>query len=195
MNDATIFDPADAPHVETDTDGGTITTTLDIAAPPERVFAALTDPQELAAWWGSDDTYRTHDWAVDARPAGEWSARTIDPSGSEGSIHGRFTVVDRPSVLESTWHASWDEIDCTTVRYDLEPVIIDDTPGTRLTVTHTGFNGSTACASVASYVSTLRTLVEFSATRRYSSVSYSSVAAEALPDSSFLPLRFAFNTL
>jgi len=190
MNDATIFDPADAPHVETDIDGGTITTTLDIAAPPERVFAALTDPQELAAWWGSDDTYRTHDWTVDARPAGEWSARTIDPSGSEGSIHGKFTVVDRPSVLESTWRASWDEIESTTVRYDLEPVMIDDAPGTRLTVTHTGFNGFTACASVASYVSTLNVLVEFSVPRKYSSAS-----GGALPDSSSRPLSFAFNTL
>ena len=157
MNDTIIFEPLEAltgetPHTESDTvpdnDRDAIETTIDIAASPERVFAALTDPQELAAWWGSDDTYRTHDWHVDARPDGEWSARTVDRSGKEGSIAGRFTVVDRPSVLESTWRASWDEIGTTTVRYDLSPAIVDDTPGTRLTVTHTGFNGFTACACI-----------------------------------------------
>src|SRR5262249_61652604 len=26
----------------------------DIAAPPERVFAALTDPQQLLLWWGKE---------------------------------------------------------------------------------------------------------------------------------------------
>jgi len=161
MNDATTLELAEAPHVETDDahdsardnardhDRDNIETTIELAASPERVFAALTDPQELAAWWGSDDTYRTRDWRIDARPGGEWSARTIDPSGNEGSIHGTFTIVDRPGVLESTWRASWDEMGTTTVRYDLSPAIVHDAPGTRLTVTHTGFNGFSACASAS----------------------------------------------
>jgi uncharacterized protein YndB with AHSA1/START domain len=127
-------------------DNDRIVTTIDIAASPERVFAALTDPQELAAWWGSETGYRTCDWRVDARTEGEWSARTIDPSGNEGSIRGAYTVVDPPNALESTWHASWDDDVVTTVRYDLSPTIIDDAPGTRLTVTHAGFNGFVACA-------------------------------------------------
>ena len=33
---------------------------VEVAAPPERVYAALTDPAELAAWWGSDEGYRTY---------------------------------------------------------------------------------------------------------------------------------------
>lgn len=157
MNDATTLELAAAPHVEKDdvrdndrdNDRDNIETTIELAASPERIFAALTDPQELAAWWGSEDTYRTRDWRIDVRPGGEWSARTIDPSGNEGSIHGTFTIVDRPSVLESTWRASWDEMGTTTVRYDLLPAIVHDAPGTRLTVTHTGFNGFTACASTS----------------------------------------------
>jgi uncharacterized protein YndB with AHSA1/START domain len=180
MNDATIYEPVEAPPVETphaendsdrdnDHDRDTIETTIDIAASPERVFAALTDPQELAAWWGSDDTYRTRDWSVDARPDGEWSARTIDPSGKEGSIRGTFAVVDRPSVLESTLRASWDEIGTTTVRYDLSPAIVHDAPGTRLTVTHTGFNGFTACAGMrgASYATALGAVIETLARSRH----------------------------
>lgn len=131
---------------QTDATAESITNTIEIAASPERVFAALTDPQELAAWWGSDDAYRTHDWRVDARTDGEWSARTTDRSGNEGSIRGVYTVVDPPNSLESTWRASWDGEVVTTVRYDLSPIVIDDSPATRLTVTHTGFTGSVACA-------------------------------------------------
>ena len=161
MSDATTFDPATAPRMQTDTDSGTIRTTVDIAASPERVFAALTDPQELAAWWGSDDTYRTRDWHVDARPAGKWSARTIDPWGNEGSIHGELIVADAPHLLECTWHASWDEAASTTVRYELSPAIVRDAPGTRLTVTHTGFNGFVACAGPgASHTIALRSALE-----------------------------------
>jgi len=161
MNDATTFGPAESSHMEQGTDTGTIETTVDIAASPERVFAALTDPQELAAWWGSDETYRTSDWRIDVRPAGEWSARTIDSSGNEGSIHGEVIVVDAPRVLECTWHASWDEIASTTVRYELSPAIVRDAPGTRLTVTHTGFNGFVACAGTgASYTTALKSVLE-----------------------------------
>ena len=162
MNDAATFEPAEAAHPDNDADRGTVRTTIDIAASPERVFAALIDPQELAAWWGSTDTYRTHDWRVDARPDGEWDARTTDPSGKEGSIHGKFIVVDRPSVLESTWHASEDGLDTTTVRYDLVPAIVHDAPGTRLTVTHTGFNGFVACAGMdaASCATALCTIID-----------------------------------
>lgn len=178
MNDATIFGPAAAPCTETATDDGTITTTVDIAASPERVFAALTDPQELAAWWGSDDTYRTRDWRIDARPAGEWSARTIDPSGNEGSIHGEFIVANAPHVLESTWHASWDGRASTTVRYELAPVIVHDAPGTRLTVTHTGFNAFTASAcSRTSYAITLMSILETSIRGKYTRRAFVSCAA------------------
>lgn len=36
-----------------DTEEGTINVVADIAAPPEAVFRALTDPNELAQWWGA----------------------------------------------------------------------------------------------------------------------------------------------
>jgi len=38
---------------------------VEVAASPERVYAALTDPAELAAWWGDGDAYRTFDWESD----------------------------------------------------------------------------------------------------------------------------------
>jgi Polyketide cyclase / dehydrase and lipid transport len=48
-----------------DVQAGTVHATVEIAASPESVFRALTDPGELPRWWGSPDVYQTHDWKVD----------------------------------------------------------------------------------------------------------------------------------
>lgn len=114
----------------------TVFADVDIAAPPEDVFRALTDPSELAEWWGGD-TYRTEGWEVDARPGGEWSARTTDADGNEGIVHGEYLVVDEPRRLEYTWRPSWEDFAPSRVRIDLAPVRVDGEAGTRVTVTHT----------------------------------------------------------
>jgi uncharacterized protein YndB with AHSA1/START domain len=126
----------------------TVCATAEIAAPPEQVFEALTDPGQLAAWWGSADSYRTHDWKVDARPGGRWSVRTTDASGAEASAHGEYRVVDPPRVLEYTWRASWDGFAPTTVRFELAPAVVGGVSGTRVTVTHSasGAAGVVCCA-------------------------------------------------
>ena len=121
---------------------GAVHAAIEIAAPPEEVFRSLTDPRELAAWWGAAEGRRTHDWQVDARPGGAWSVRTTDAGGAEGTVRGEFRVVDPPRVLECSWEASWDDFAPTTVRYELAPALVRGVSGTRLTVTHTGFAGS-----------------------------------------------------
>lgn len=42
---------------------GVIHAVIDIEAPPGRVFEALTSTEQLARWWGSETSYRTHDVA------------------------------------------------------------------------------------------------------------------------------------
>ena len=116
---------------------------VEIAAPPDRVFDALTDPRELAAWWGGDDDYRTTDWTLEPTPGREWSARTIDRHGREGHVGGEILVADAPHRLEYTWRTSWDDGE-SVVRYDLTPARVDGVPGTRVTVTHTAVHASTS---------------------------------------------------
>jgi len=116
-------------------EAGTVKAEIEIEATPERVFRSLTDPTELAAWWGSDDMYRTHSWTVDLRPGGKWSALARGADGSDMTIDGEYLEVDPPRRLVYTWRPSWDDFVVTTVRYDLTPTAT----GTRLTVTHTGF--------------------------------------------------------
>lgn len=150
MTTATTPDPTPSttpgtPDAGGPTDAEVVRSTVDIAATPERVFDALTDPRELAEWWGSDDTHRARDWTVDARPGGAWGADTVDADGNPGRLEGEFRVVERPRVLETTWHPSWDDAP-SVVRYELEPCDVDGRAGTRLTVTHVGpTRGAVTC--------------------------------------------------
>lgn len=117
--------------------GDAIVAELEIEAPPESVFDALVTPEDLAAWWGSDELYRTFNWLVDLRPGGSWSCEARSPDGAIGTVHGVCQEVERPRRLAYTWNPSWDPTPATTVSFTLEP-----TPrGTRVHLVHTGFAG------------------------------------------------------
>ena len=131
----TNFESTTAIAVVTD---DSVRATVEIAAPPEEVFEALTDPAQLEEWWGTPESYRTSDWQLAPSAGGEWSVRTSAPDGSEASVHGEYRVVDPPLALEFTWAASWDDFTETTVRFDLAPAVVRGVPGTRITVTHSG---------------------------------------------------------
>jgi uncharacterized protein YndB with AHSA1/START domain len=121
-------------------DIGKIHSTTEIAARPEAVFHALTDPIDLAQWWGSDNTYHTYDWAIDLRVGGTWSCRATEHDGSPATMHGEFRAVQSPTRLELTWCASWDDFQPTEICYEL----VATDCGTRVRVTHSGFDGRLA---------------------------------------------------
>jgi uncharacterized protein YndB with AHSA1/START domain len=129
----------------------TVHATIEIAASPERVFEALTDPEELATWFGPDGRYRTDEWDIDLRPGGTWSARTTDPDGREGEVHGTYVVVERPRRLELTWNVGGEERGETTVRFDLIPAQVGEVSGTRVTVTHRGAGAAARGASATAF--------------------------------------------
>jgi len=116
---------------------GLILATVEIATPPERVFRALTDPNELPAWWGSDDLYRTTKHTADLRVGGKWRSEGKGADGSEFAVEGEYLEIDAPRKLVLTWVAPWDGGNTTTITYRLEPI----EGGTRVTVRHQGFAG------------------------------------------------------
>ncbi|MFO0591165.1 MAG: SRPBCC domain-containing protein [Polyangiaceae bacterium] len=118
-----------------DVSEGTILATVDIAAPVERVYRALTTPEELVRWWGSDTMYRTTAWTADVRKGGRWTAEGKGSDGHTFSVEGEYLEVDPPNRLVQTWKPDWDGGHVTTIAYRLTA-----TPqGTRVTVRHTGF--------------------------------------------------------
>jgi len=116
---------------------GVVRAVMEVAASPEKVFKALTDPKELEQWWGSDDVYRTFGWVSDLRVGGGRSCQARSPGHTELSrVKGEYLVVQPPKVLEFTWEASWEPgLPATRVRIEVEAV----PKGTRVTVVHSGF--------------------------------------------------------
>ncbi len=120
-----------------------IVTEIEVAAPPERVFTALTDPKQLMRWWGEEGPCKAKLWEMDARVGGRWRFETADPAGkivlngiSDFKANGEILECDPPRVLAYTWIANWHNQPgrATLVRWELTPV----GKGTRVKVTHSG---------------------------------------------------------
>ncbi|HEY3667400.1 MAG TPA: SRPBCC domain-containing protein [Polyangiaceae bacterium] len=122
---------------------GMLLAAIEIAAPPERVFQAVTS-DELVRWWGSADTYRTTRWTGDVRVGGAWRADYAPNGGRPFSTQGEFQELDAPRLFVQTWRyvdADWDPSGrVTTITWRFEPT----ETGTRVLVRHEGFGDAHA---------------------------------------------------
>jgi uncharacterized protein YndB with AHSA1/START domain len=75
-------------------------------APIARVFAALTDPSELAKWWGPVG-FTTPGVRIDLRVGGSYRFTMQPPEGEAFHLSGEFLEVQAPSRLRFTFR--WDE--------------------------------------------------------------------------------------
>lgn len=115
---------------------GTIASEIVIDAPAARVFAALTEPQQIVQWWGSDDSYRTTAVEIDLRVGGSIRYVARGSQGNEMTIAGTFLEVDPPTRLAYTWNPSWEDgIPETIVRFELS----ERDGSTLLRLQHSGF--------------------------------------------------------
>jgi uncharacterized protein YndB with AHSA1/START domain len=83
---------------DVDTADREIVITRLIAAPPELVFEAWTDPAHLAAWWGPDG-FTTTTSAFDMRPGGVWRFVMHGPDGRNYENRITYEEVVRPERL------------------------------------------------------------------------------------------------
>jgi uncharacterized protein YndB with AHSA1/START domain len=121
-------------------DQDSIVSEIDIAAPPARVFQALTDAGELKRWFTSPEC-PVKSWKMDARLGGRYSYETQGGSVVVNGIrefrcHGEILEIDPPRLLVYSWIANWhdDTARRTTVRWELTP----KAGGTHAKVTHSG---------------------------------------------------------
>ncbi|MFJ4965682.1 SRPBCC domain-containing protein [Streptomyces sp. NPDC088729] len=85
-------------------DGGTregIDLTRVLHASPERVFAAWTEPEDFAAWYGGEADVPLDRVSMDVRPGGAWSLVLVMP-GVEMPFHGVYREVSGPDGLVFT---------------------------------------------------------------------------------------------
>jgi len=117
---------------------------IDIAAPPARVFEALTDVKQLTTWWGAEPTVSLKFWQIDPRLGGHWRMESsgcgqIEVNGvTNFESHGTIVEFDPPRALAYTWIANWHDNPSqeTLVRWELAPT----TSGTKVKVTHSGLS-------------------------------------------------------
>jgi uncharacterized protein YndB with AHSA1/START domain len=122
-------------------DQDAIISEIQIAAPPERVFEALTQSDQLARWWTTPECPLEF-FEMEARRGGRWHFKT-KPSATvtvngvnEFEAIGEVLEFDPPRLLAYTWIANWheDKLRRTVVRWDLTPA----SGGTKVKVTHRG---------------------------------------------------------
>ena len=104
----------------------------------ERVWAAVTEPAHLSAWFGTAAE-------VDLRPGGAltftWDAGAASDGGPHTN-HGLIEVVDRPSRFVFRWRpfGGYETVPLTEGPVTRVEFILEDHPqGTRLRVVESGF--------------------------------------------------------
>ncbi len=121
-------------------DQDVIVTEIQITAPPDRVFRALTDAGELRRWFGSPEC-PVKSWKMDARVGGQYSYSTEQGSAVVNGVstfecHGEIVEFDPPHLLAYTWIGNWHDNphSTTVVRWELT----QKGSSTLVKVTHSG---------------------------------------------------------
>jgi uncharacterized protein YndB with AHSA1/START domain len=121
-------------------DQDAVVSQIQIAAPPERVFQALTDPKQVMRWWTSD-VCQIDSFAMEPKPGGHWrydsKQGTLNVNGvSKFHCEGEVLEYDPPRLLAYSWIANWhdDKSRRTIVRWELAA----KSGGTHVKVTHSG---------------------------------------------------------
>lgn len=108
-----------------------------IHAPAERVFRALTRPEELLAWWAAEGEFHVIEAECDLQPGGKWRMRVAgrcSPGVPVSTVSGEYREVDPPRLLTYTWIRENENLPETLVRWDLK----ESGGYTTVRVTHSG---------------------------------------------------------
>ena len=108
--------------------------TREISAPPERVFRALTNPEDLARWW-TGEVGGISKATFDLRPGGAYRLEFRMGEGKTAIVHGVVREVVPPKRLVMTWFSPDHPAQETLLSFELDPI----RTGTRLRLRHTDF--------------------------------------------------------
>lgn len=142
-------------HAIADAAAGEIVATVEIAAPPERVFEALTS-EDIAGWWVRPGVFDTTEWTGDVRVGGRWRSAGL-ARGRPYVLEGEYLAVEPPRRLIHTWHLAGTPQAHSTVEFLLDPI----PGGTRITLRHSGITSRDSCmANLAGWETSFAKLIE-----------------------------------
>jgi len=108
-----------------------------IKASAERIFRALTKPEELLKWWCAEGKFKVLNAECDLQPGGSWRMKVAGVSTDEASsstVYGQYQTIEPPHLLTYTWIRENEDLPETLVHWDL-----DEKDGyTTVRVTHSG---------------------------------------------------------
>ena len=136
-------------------DNDVVTAEIFVAAPPARVFEAITDPKQAVQWWGQKGMYRFTNTHSDLRVGGKWFSEGVGNDGKKFRVEGEYIEIDPPRLLVHTWNPSYQTLHNTVVRWELEardahglqhagPARLGS--GTMVKLRHSGFAGNIEAA-------------------------------------------------
>jgi uncharacterized protein YndB with AHSA1/START domain len=77
-----------------------------INAPPDRVYAAWTDPAQLKQWFGPENV-ETHDFVADVRVGGKYRWDLSNAEGEKMTAFGEYRELEPGRKIVFTWQ--WDD--------------------------------------------------------------------------------------
>jgi Activator of Hsp90 ATPase homolog 1-like protein len=73
----------------------TIVQEITIKGSAERIFEALTNPDERMKWWGAQGRFQVTHIESDLRPGGKWVMRGIGMGGKPFTVAGEYRKIER----------------------------------------------------------------------------------------------------
>ena len=97
----------------------TIVQEIQIKRPAEKIFEALTNPDEVVKWWRVEGKFQTTHMESDLRPGGKWRMQLTGGRGTETVVSGEYRKIERPHLLVFTWIRETEDATETLVRWEL----------------------------------------------------------------------------
>lgn len=119
----------------------TIVQEITIKGSVERIFEALTNPNQRVKWWGAEGRFQATQMESDLRPGGKWVMRGVGLGGRPFCVGGEYRNIERPHLLVFTWLPDWQEnAPESLVRLDLE----EKDGVTTVRLTHSGLTSESS---------------------------------------------------